>query len=80
MCCLYFIDVVLPNCWWVFLQGKKMAGPVLDFPFLPEVNSEKGQRMLQAYAASASGGEVGGVVAHQLCALQIFQARATRSR
>lgn len=53
-----------------------MGAPTVEFPFFPPVNSPKGERLVQAYWE----GHCSPIIAHQLCALQIFQARITRSR
>lgn len=54
-----------------------MTGPSVEFPYLPPARSEKGEAMIQAYREAMGGAPL---IAHQLCALQMFQARITRSR
>lgn len=53
-----------------------MSAPTVEFPFFPHVKSPKGEKLVQAYRES----HCTPIIAHQLCALQIFQARITRSR
>jgi hypothetical protein len=54
-----------------------MPAPGVEFPYFPAAHSEKGEVLMQAYSETL--GDVP-LVAHQLCALQMFQARITRSR
>jgi hypothetical protein len=54
-----------------------LAAPlVVDFPYFPCVNNEHGQYLIE------QGEEVGQspLVAHQLCALQLFQYRINRNK
>ena len=53
-----------------------MGGPTLEFPYFPPVDSPKGEALIQAHR----DGHAPPLIAHQLCALQMFQARITRSR
>lgn len=65
----------------VFLnQMQQYRPPPVEFPFLPTVTSSAGQLLLEAYQNADCAAVQGPVIAHQLCALQIFQARINRSR
>jgi hypothetical protein len=57
-------------------QGKTLPAPAVEFPYFPPVSSAKGEALLAAQRDTRGGP----LVAHQLCALQVFQARITRSR
>jgi hypothetical protein len=61
----------------ILTQGKTMPAPGVEFPYFPPAHSEKGEVLMQAYSETLGGVPL---VAHQLCALQMFQARITRSR
>lgn len=58
------------------VDGKELAVSGLTFPYLPPVDSAAG---LQLMAASESVGQPA-PVAHEVCALQMFQARVNRSK
>jgi hypothetical protein len=65
----------------VFLnQMQQYRPPPVEFPFLPTVTSSAGQLLLEAYQNANCTAVQGPIIAHQLCALQIFQARINRSR
>jgi hypothetical protein len=57
-------------------QGKTLPAPAVEFPYFPPASSAKGEALLAAQKDTRGGP----LVAHQLCALQVFQARITRSR
>jgi hypothetical protein len=58
------------------INGSLAAPLVVDFPYFPCVNNEHGQYLIE------QGEEVGQspLVAHQLCALQLFQYRINRNK
>ena len=71
----------------VFLnQMQQYRPPPVEFPYLPTVTSSAGKLLMEACQTTADSPAVaatamqGPVIAHQLCALQMFQARINRSR
>ena len=70
----------------VFLnQMQQYRPPPVEFPYLPTVTSSAGKLLMEACqttadSPAAAAAMQGPVIAHQLCALQMFQARINRSR
>jgi hypothetical protein len=65
------------NCNINFLHnGTQFSLPKLSCPNFPIENSEEGKKLLEMYEAV----NCKPVIVHQLCALQMFQARSNRSR
>lgn len=58
------------------LDGAEMPAGGLGFPFLPAVDSPQGAKL----NAAALSNRDSLVVAHEICALQMFQARVNRAR
>lgn len=56
--------------------GEYIEPPVLEPPYYPPLYSEEGKLMQKYYDAVSQKP----IVAHQLCCLQLFQARVNRSR
>lgn len=57
-------------------EGKKMSAPKLSFPFFPPISSSDGEELLKRYDACGQTP----VITHQMCALQMFQARLNRKK
>jgi hypothetical protein len=65
------------NCNVNFLHGgNSLSLPKISCPSFPIENSEEGKKLLEMYEAV----DRKPVIVHQLCALQMFQARSNRSR
>ncbi len=58
------------------IEGVEASSAQLDFPFLPAVESEAGLKL----ASTAKAMREALPVVHELCALQLFQARVNRTR
>lgn len=59
-----------------FFLGSKIIAPKVTSPNFPLKNSEEGVKLMSMYEAFGRSP----VVVHQLCALQMFQARMNRTR
>jgi hypothetical protein len=57
-------------------QGSKMLPPKIDYPYFPLLRSKDGSELRKRYDAAGTVP----TVAHQLCALQMFQTRVNRSK
>lgn len=57
-------------------NGTRLPPPKLQFPYLPSIYSSNGKKMI---AACQQVGQ-DPLIVHEICALQMFQARANRTR
>lgn len=58
------------------LRGKPVGPTGLSYPFFPPISSPDGYKLMELYSKMAQSP----VIAHQLCALQLFQARMNKNR
>ena len=58
------------------LHGVNIGVSDMSFPYLPPLDSAEGQKLVDFFHSVGQSP----LIAHQLCALQIFQARMNKNR
>lgn len=59
-----------------FFDGQQIDHSPVDFPIFPLLNSTMAEKLLSVYNSTSQAP----VFSHEICALQIFQARMNKSR